>query len=1293
MTDSDTTSALTSERSHGDDGDTDLESENTETSEQEDHANIVWTGSGKKTPVIVFKADALIKKKPELKSIGERYHLAYKMVKTESKLIRSVLGAHGFHEAHPNSPDFNLMWTGSHLKPYTLRSLQEFQKINHFPRSYEITRKDRLYKNIQRMQQTKGMKHFDILPQSFITPAEFQDFCSAFLKEKGPWIVKPIASSRGRGIFLVNHPDEVPVAEQLIISKYLRNPYLVDGFKFDIRLYVAVTSYDPLQIYMYEEGLTRFATVKYDKAAKNIRNNCMHLTNYSINKKSNDFVKNDDPDIEDYGNKWSLGALLRYLRNQGKDTTALMMRIEDVVIKTLLAAELPIATACKMFMPFRGNCFEVYGFDILIDDNLRPWILEVNLSPSLACDSPLDLKIKSHMISELFTLTGFMCQDPMTRNMQSKRNQDVLTKSKRQRPLSASSNISVNNLAKKSAASSSQNPLTGEEIRIVRRAKEEHARRGGWIRIFPSPDSWDLYGAFMQFTTTNNLMLHQQLFPDRARPASSKPSSSGTHSLLRVKNLHMFKPDPHLAMDFEELKAHAHQRSIQYERKISSLGTGKKNKNHKRRQSAPAGAPSGDSHTVYRGMLLQGEPVDTTQIPTQKQSQLKTQPITQARKPPPAPPKLRTPSPEEPPPPPKVEPPPPKPVTPPLPPPPQYNIVEVLESGGALSKVQARYAFAMYLMRVQERLVKETGSLESDDGETANEQMDLVLRFLKRAAGNLQQPFKVIVPSRKLPINDRRRILAKQLGDFVHIYNKETEQLKQRRLIEKKMKRDNVKEDKLRDDKFTHFVDRASESDLEEVLTTYTKLNKSASIFLGSNSNTSSHSRPSSAQRGQGHLTKSQSESMIHKRREGDGSENPSEPKEAPSYWTKTEPVIDASMRPPSGHITTASGNPLSSYAGAVQIYSSKVTSQGPSVKQRPLSASSHRSSASRVGINRPSSASSQRNAAHSHATTLQHRERPDGSSAPDDYAADNEAMNSALQRLAIRQRTRQYSAKGANILQAPKPKKIESTSTALIDTMNKDSQGDGDKGSSWNADKGSSWTSQSQARAHSAGSGATQASLEFRSFNKSNNSHVQRTISEDVLIDQVQHAQTRSDSADETFNSFIEDSTGAEPQQSPRWQNELIAAYNHVTGVAPSESYNPSKTSTQYSMASANHTKQQQMIQQSKNLLQQSKAKHQAMIAQAHMARKSKVHGDHEGDLQGDPESALQKYAPKPPPGRPSGDKKSGSTHRLARAAVQDDNVYGTNFYSNLSYDTATGKSKSSNISYNSGYNAGTGW
>ena len=65
------------------------------------------------------------------------------------------------------------------------------------------------------------------------------------------------------------------------------------GLKFDIRLYVAVTSFDPLVIYLYEEGLTRFATIPFDKSTKAISNTCMHLTNYSVNKRSRSFIRSE----------------------------------------------------------------------------------------------------------------------------------------------------------------------------------------------------------------------------------------------------------------------------------------------------------------------------------------------------------------------------------------------------------------------------------------------------------------------------------------------------------------------------------------------------------------------------------------------------------------------------------------------------------------------------------------------------------------------------------------------------------------------------------------------------------------------------------------------------------------------------------------------------------------------------------------------------------------------------------------------------------------------------------------
>ena len=67
-----------------------------------------------------------------------------------------------------------------------------------------------------------------------------------------------------------------------VVAKYIDNPLLVNGHKWDLRLYVAVTSYDPLCIYLYEEGLVRFATVRYDSTGKNLWNPCMHLCNYRL---------------------------------------------------------------------------------------------------------------------------------------------------------------------------------------------------------------------------------------------------------------------------------------------------------------------------------------------------------------------------------------------------------------------------------------------------------------------------------------------------------------------------------------------------------------------------------------------------------------------------------------------------------------------------------------------------------------------------------------------------------------------------------------------------------------------------------------------------------------------------------------------------------------------------------------------------------------------------------------------------------------------------------------------------
>ena len=92
--------------------------------------------------------------------------------------------------------------------------------------------------------------------------------------------MKPCASSQGRGIFLTSHTSEIPHDRPCLISRYISNPLLIDGFKFDMRIYVAVTSVEPLRMYVYREGLARFATERYSKDLRHLDDLFMHLTNY-----------------------------------------------------------------------------------------------------------------------------------------------------------------------------------------------------------------------------------------------------------------------------------------------------------------------------------------------------------------------------------------------------------------------------------------------------------------------------------------------------------------------------------------------------------------------------------------------------------------------------------------------------------------------------------------------------------------------------------------------------------------------------------------------------------------------------------------------------------------------------------------------------------------------------------------------------------------------------------------------------------------------------------------------------
>ncbi len=153
----------------------------------------------------------------------------------------------------------------------------------------------------------------------------------------------------------------------------------------------------------------------------------MHLTNYSVNKKADAYVKNtnspsktqnakdggeegDGAENEEMESKLSLAQLRKEFQKMNIDYNEVFAKIKDLIIKTVFSAEQPILQ-CMGGNKNKNACFEIYGFDVIIDAKLRPWLLEVNVSPSLSSSSPLDKQIKSSLLSDTLYLIGFRLID------------------------------------------------------------------------------------------------------------------------------------------------------------------------------------------------------------------------------------------------------------------------------------------------------------------------------------------------------------------------------------------------------------------------------------------------------------------------------------------------------------------------------------------------------------------------------------------------------------------------------------------------------------------------------------------------------------------------------------------------------------------------------------------------------------------------------------------------------------------------------------------------------------------
>ena len=415
--------------------------------------------------------------------------------KWERNCVKNAFARAGFDRTDKQSSAWNAYW-GKHPSHKDISEMNRFQKVNHFPGSWCIGRKDRLARTILKFRRRLGNEAYHFHPDVYHLPSERRMLDLKIKSEKSVWIIKPAASSCGRGIRLI-HKDNlntVGANRKAVVQRYIDKPHLINATKYDLRLYVVMTSVDPLRCYLFEHGLVRFSTSKYSMSAKSLKSRYTHLTNYSINKKSKNFVSNEGGLQEDgTGSKWSLHALWRHMRNKMGMSEAAIDKvkddIKDVVAKTLIAAEADIAPAMAKCTRKRGLCYELYGFDIMLDAALKPWLIEVNISPSLMGSSPLDREIKGTLMADIFHLVGFVPYD----------GKQIARDEKKER---ANKLRGINDGRSKALLSRRQdawrrNPspdsidlaeLTPEDWDVIYESEDELARSGHFERIFPSAD-------------------------------------------------------------------------------------------------------------------------------------------------------------------------------------------------------------------------------------------------------------------------------------------------------------------------------------------------------------------------------------------------------------------------------------------------------------------------------------------------------------------------------------------------------------------------------------------------------------------------------------------------------------------------------------------------------------------------------------------------------------------------------------------------------------------------------------
>ncbi|XP_053608803.1 probable tubulin polyglutamylase ttll-15 [Plodia interpunctella] len=411
------------------------------------------------------------------------------------KHVHLVLGRLGY-EKSTNESDWSLLW--SHDYPFrvlypNLHRLKPHQKVNHFPGTGFITNKVDL-----------ATTESAFIPRAFKLPKNKEDFIKYANENKNALFLEK--HNNHRGVFLKNVTEIDLESGKSFVQEYIQTPFLVDGHKFDIGVYVVLTSVNPLRVYWYKgDVLFRYCPSKYHPFDPN------NLDKYVIG--------------DDYLPTWEVPSLAQpytalgfgmkdvfdlYAKSKGKDTKKMWDDVQKSIAEVFIKKEKHIVEALKNY-PSKDNFFELMRFDLIVDEDLKVSLLEANMSPNLSsAHFPPNQLLYEQLLYNLYSITGVArnkngFNDPKHRDYIGAQNM-----------VSAQKNIAVwseacNNVCRDNCdefVCGLCKPCIKPELReSLLRAYAEHVHRGDFGRIFPpamNPNS-QIPEEFKNLSETNRL--------------------------------------------------------------------------------------------------------------------------------------------------------------------------------------------------------------------------------------------------------------------------------------------------------------------------------------------------------------------------------------------------------------------------------------------------------------------------------------------------------------------------------------------------------------------------------------------------------------------------------------------------------------------------------------------------------------------------------------------------------------------------------------------------------------------